>query len=147
MEGTKRKQENINAVDEKSPMVFISHSSRDKAFVEELVSLLEDLGLDESNLFCSSVDGFGIGLGENIFETLRDLFSKHKLFVIFVHSPRYYESAVSLNEMGAAWVLKTDFVSILTRDMEFGMMKGVVGSDKISIKVDASNGSVSVISS
>lgn len=139
MEGTKRKQENINAVDEKSPMVFISHSSRDKAFVEELVSLLEDLGLDESNLFCSSVDGFGIGLGENIFETLRNLFSKHKLFVIFVHSPRYYESAVSLNEMGAAWVLKTDFVSILTRDMEFGMMKGVVGSDKISIKVDASD--------
>ena len=43
-----------------------SHSSKDKAFVEELVELLESIGFDENNLFCSSVDGYGIGLGEDI---------------------------------------------------------------------------------
>lgn len=120
-----------------SPMVFISHSSKDKAFVEELVELLESIGFDESNLFCSSVDGYGIGLGEDIFETLKKLFREHELFVIFVHSPRYYESPVSLNEMGAAWVLKTNFYSFLTQDMQFERMKGVVNSDKVAIKVDA----------
>lgn len=120
-----------------SPMVFISHSSKDKAFVEELVELLESIGFDESNLFCSSVDGYGIGLGEDIFETLKKLFREHELFVIFVHSPRYYESPVSLNEMGAAWVLKTNFYSFLTQDMQFERMKGVVNSDKVAIKVSA----------
>jgi len=120
----------------KSPMVFISHSSKDKDFADALVVLLEDIGFDSSNLFCSSIDGYGIGLSEDIFETLRSLFNEHDLYVIFIHSPRYYESAVSLNEMGAAWVLKTDFCSILTSDMEFSKMTGVVNDSKISIKVN-----------
>ena len=51
-------------------MVFISHSSKDKSFVEALVDLLEGLGLTKNNLFCSSVDGYGIPLGRDIFETI-----------------------------------------------------------------------------
>ena len=121
----------------KTPMVFISHSSGDKDFAESLVTLLEDLGLNKSNLFCSSVDGYGVGLCQDIFATLFSLFSEHNLFVIFILSPRYYKSVVSLNEMGAAWVLKTDFCSFLTRDMEFDKIKGVVNKNAISIKVDA----------
>lgn len=121
----------------KSPMVFISHSSKDKKFVEALVVMMEDIGFDRSNLFCSSVDGYGIGLSEDIFETLRALFREHNLFVIFIHSPRYYKSPVSLNEMGAAWVLRTDFCSFLTTDMDFNMMKGVVNGSTLSIKVNA----------
>ena len=120
----------------KTPMVFISHSSKDKDFAEALVVLLEDLGMDSTNLFCSSIDGYGVGLSQDIFETLRSLFNEHNLFVIFIHSPRYYKSPVSLNEMGAAWVLKTDFCSLLTSDMEFSNMSGVVNDSKISIKVN-----------
>lgn len=120
----------------KSPLVFISHSSKDKEFAEALVVLLEDLGMDSSSVFCSSVDGYGIGLSQDIFDTLRSLFKEHELFVIFIHSPRYYLSTVSLNEMGAAWVLKTDFCSILTSDMNFRDMTGVINDKSISIKVD-----------
>ena len=120
----------------KTPMVFISHSSKDKDFAEALVVLLEDLGMDSTNLFCSSIDGYGVGLSQDIFETLRSLFNEHNLFVVFIHSPRYYKSSVSLNEMGAAWVLKTDFCSLLTSDMEFSNMSGVVNDSKISIKVN-----------
>lgn len=123
----------------KSPMVFISHSSNDKEFAEALVVLLEDIGFDSTNLFCSSVDGYGIGISQDIFETLRNLFNEHNLYVIFIHSPRYYKSPVSLNEMGAAWILKTDFCSFLTNDMDFSGMKGVVNSNAISIKVDGSD--------
>lgn len=129
------KTEEINP-STKTPMIFISHSSKDKPFVEALVSLLEDIGFDKSNLFCSSVDGYGIALSKDIFETLRSLFNEHNLYVIFIHSPRYYKSAVSLNEMGAAWVLKTDFCSFLTADMDFNKMSGVVNGSTISIKVD-----------
>lgn len=129
------KKEEMNA-SAKNPMIFISHSSKDKPFVEALVSLLEDIGFDKSNLFCSSVDGYGIALSKDIFETLRSLFNEHNLYVIFIHSPRYYKSAVSLNEMGAAWVLKTDFCSFLTADMDFNKMSGVVNGSTIAIKVD-----------
>lgn len=123
----------------KTPMVFISHSSKDKAFVEPLVELLEALGFDESNLFCSSVDGYGVALGDNIFDKLKSLFLEHELYVLFVHSPRYYGSTVSLNEMGAAWVLRVNYFSILTKDMEYGKMNGVVNSNTIAIKVNSSD--------
>ncbi len=120
-----------------SPMVFISHSSQDKEFAESLVDLLESIGLNKETLFCSSVDGYGLGLSDDIFETLLELFENHDLFMIFLHSPRYYKSSVSLNEMGAAWVLRSGFCSILTSDMDFSGLTGVVNGSKISIKVNA----------
>jgi len=59
----------------KPPMVFVSHSSEDKDFAEALVVLLEDIGFDSSNLFCSSIDGYGVGLSQDIFDTLLSLIS------------------------------------------------------------------------
>lgn len=123
----------------KKPLVFISHSSEDKEFAEALVILLEDMGLNEETIFCSSVDGYGLSLNENIFDGLRKRFDSHDLFVIFIHSPRYYKSAISLNEMGAAWVLRTEHCSLLTCDMEFNGMKGIVNETNICIKVNASD--------
>lgn len=120
----------------KSPMVFISHSSKDKEFAEALVDLLESIGLDKDTLFCSSVAGYGLNLSDDIFETLRNFFLNHDLFMIFIHSPRYYKSAVSLNEMGAAWALRKGFCSILTSDMEFSGLIAVVNDRTIAIKVN-----------
>ncbi len=125
-----------NELKEGKPLVFISHSSKDKDFVEALVSLLESLGFDNTNLFCSSIPDYWIGLSQDILDSLHKLFVNHSLFVIFVQSPRYYESPISLNEMGAAWVLKTNYCSILTKDMQKDNMKGVVGPNTIYIKVD-----------
>lgn len=120
----------------KTPLVFISHSSKDKDFVDALVNLLDDMGFTKETLFCSSVREYGIPLSGDIFETIRGLFLEHDLYVIFIHSPRFYGSAVSQNEMGAAWVLKTDFCSFLTNDMKYDKMIGVVNNAKLSIKVD-----------
>ena len=121
----------------KPPMVFISHASTDKTFVEALVHLLETIGFDESNLFCSSIPEYGIGLGNDIYEKLLSIFREKELHVIFIHSPRFYSRSICLNEMGAAWVLKTVHYSILTNDMEFEMMNGVVTPNCIALKVDA----------
>lgn len=121
----------------KAPMVFISHSSKDLEFVEALVTLLEGIGFDNKTLFCSSIPDYWIGLSKDIFASLRQLFTGHELYVIFIQSPRYYESAVSLNEMGAAWVLQTDYCSILTKDMQKEKMCGVFDDHTIFLKVDA----------
>lgn len=129
-------QKIIKQEDGKTPLVFISHSSKDKGFVEALVSLLESLGFDNTNLFCSSIPDYWIGLSQDIIDSIHKLFVEHELFVFFILSPRYYESTFSLNEMGAAWAFKTDYCSILTNDMKRKDMKGVINSSTISIKVD-----------
>ena len=120
----------------KEPLVFISHSSKDKAFVEALVELLEGIGLDDKSLFCSSVPGYWIGLSNDIFEALQGLFINRSLYVIFVQSPNFYQSPVSLNEMGAAWAVRAKYCSILTPEMEFSKMTAVVNSHLTAIKVN-----------
>ncbi len=122
----------------KKPKIFISHSSKDTKYVELLVALFDDMGLDEDNLFCSSVPGYGIPVSGKIFDYLREQFQEFDLHVIFVHSKSYYDSPISLNEMGAAWVLKNNFTSFLLPGFGFNEMKGVVNSDSISIKLDNS---------
>lgn len=134
----KRKIDNVETK-AKTPMVFISHSSKDIAFVEALVDLLEFLGLNKHTMFCSSVPGYGIKLSGRIIDNLLSIFDEHNLYVIFVQSPNYYNSPISLNEMGAAWVLRSGFCSFLTADMDFDKMKGVIDSSYISIKVNASD--------
>ncbi len=120
----------------KAPIVFISHSSKDLAFVEALVELLEGIGLDEKTLFCSSVPGYWINLGKDIYEVLLSMFTNRSLFVIFVQSHNFYNSPVSLNEMGAAWALKAEYCSILTPEMEYKEMTAVVDSRDVAIKVN-----------
>jgi hypothetical protein len=121
----------------KTPKIFISHSSKDKKHVELIVQLLKEMGLKQNMVFCSSVPGYDIDLSQDIFQTLLNMFNEHELYMIFVHSNNYYSSVVSLNEMGAAWALKTKFCSFLLPDFDFTDMKGVVNSSKISIKMDA----------
>ena len=120
----------------KTPQIFISHSSSDEAHVALIVKLLKDMGFNQDKVFCSSIPGYGIGLSKDIYDTLLNLFNEHNLYVIFVHSPNYYNSAVGLNEMGAAWVLKSNFCSFLLPGFDYSDMKGVVDSSKIAIKID-----------
>ncbi len=120
----------------KTPKIFISHSSKDVDYVAHIVNLLDGMGLDNTQVFCSSLPGYGIPIDEDIFDYLREQFSEYELHVIFVHSENYYNSSVSLNEMGAAWVLRNKVSSILLPGFDFGQMTGVVNDRSISIKLD-----------
>lgn len=122
---------------DKRPLIFISHSSQNKDQVGMLVELLRTINLQpQKDIFCSSLPGYDIPIGMDIFEFLRDRFLEYDLHVIFIHSPEYYESAVSLNEMGVAWALKNLVTSILLPGFGFGEMKGVINGTAISIKLD-----------
>lgn len=121
----------------KTPKIFISHKTEDKPFVKELVRMLEFIvGTDQDKLFCSSIAGYDIKPGREILEELRRQFNDYEIYLIIVHSPRYYESPICLNEMGAAWVLGTKFCSFLTDDCKFSMLKGAIDGKYISIKVN-----------
>lgn len=120
----------------KKRKIFISHSSADKKFAEALVDLLNVMGLGQEDIFCSSVPGYWIGNGRNFLDEIKTHFVNYDLFVIFIHSPRFYNSHISLNEMGAAWVLQSEYCSFLTNDMEYDQMDAVVTSHEIAIKVN-----------
>ena len=121
----------------KSSKIFISHSSRDLAFVQPLVELFEHIGLNSENMFCSSVAGYNVPLDGNIYDYLKEQFQSYDLRVIFMLSQNYYNSPASLNEMGAAWVLQHRYTSVLLPQFDFRDVKGVIDQMRISIKLDS----------
>ena len=117
--------------------IFVSHSSKDMIFVQTLVDLFKDIGLNEENMFCSSIPGYNIPLDVNIYDYLKEQFQNYDLHVIFVLSENYYNSPVSLAEMGAAWVLQQRYTSVLLPQFNFKDIKGVIDQIRISIKLDS----------
>lgn len=126
----------VATVDRKKPKVIISHSSNDSSFVSSLVTLLEGIGLNSNHLLCSCVPGYGIPLGSDIYDYLREQFQNFNLHVIFVLSKNYYDSVACMNEMGATWVLQSKYTMILMPGFEFKEIKGAVNPRQISIKLD-----------
>jgi hypothetical protein len=105
--------------------LFISHASKDAPIVEELLDILGLLGLGSEHIFCSSVAGYGIPLGENFYERLKTELTSDVL-VLFMLSANFFQSPVCLCEMGAAWVLTKKHVPILIPPTDFSEMKGVI---------------------
>ncbi len=127
---------------QKSPKIFISHASKDKDYVSCIVKLLEYIGLRQEQLFCSSVPGYDIPLDEDIYDYLRQQFQEYNLHVILVLSDNYYQSVACMNEMGAAWVLRNDYTTILLPGFEFKKIEGAINPRKIALKLDGDSDDV-----
>lgn len=115
--------------------IFISHSSNDIKYVKPFVELLESLGLNRQTMFCSSVNGYGIPIGQNIYEYLKAEFTDKNILVVMIMSDNYYSSEPCLNEMGATWVMSKEYLTILTGDFDFKQMKGSIDPQKIGFKI------------
>lgn len=128
----------VNADSSVKPVkIFISHSSRDLAFVQPLVELFEHIGLNTETMFCSSVPGYNVPLDYNIFDYMKEQFYNYDLRVIFVLSENYYRSPACLNEMGAAWVLQHRYTSVLLPGFDFSGSKGVLDQMRILIALNS----------
>lgn len=110
--------------------VFISHSSFDKEYAECMVQLLTDIGISHEKIFCSSVKGYGIPGGVNFLEYIRATLDSN-VVVISLLTDRFYNSKVSLCEMGATWVKTNIQIPIVippfTYDDIEGVIKGIQG--------------------
>jgi len=118
--------------------IFISHSSDNKAYGDALVDLLEDLGVESVDIKFTSNHAYGIGIGMNIFEWLKERIVE-KPHVIFLLSPEYYKSVPCLNEMGAAWVVGNDYTMIFTQDFELNgkeFLSGALDPRKMGFHID-----------
>lgn len=115
--------------------IFISHSKADIAYVSPFVALLETLGLDKRTMFCSSVQGYGIPLREDIFDYLKREFTDKNILVVIMLSDNYYKSVPCVSEMGATWVMSKDYQPVLLREFDFTQIKGPANPHKISFKI------------
>ncbi|HDR8241355.1 TPA: toll/interleukin-1 receptor domain-containing protein [Bacillus cereus] len=129
-------------IDNKIEKIFISHASRDKKYVKLLVNLLNSMGVpkNSNNIFCSSLSGYDIPYGEDIYDYLKNELNNNKTMVLFVLSDNYYQSAPCLNEMGAAWITSKKCSSVLTPNFDFKKIEGAIDPTQISFKMNDSNG-------
>lgn len=128
---TNKTEEALNG---RPPKIFISHKKEDEGYAQALVTLINFIvGADGDKVFCSSVPGYGIKQSRDIMDEMKAQFDDHDIFMVIIHSPRYYQSAICLNEMGASWVLGTKFASFMTKDCEYKHMCGVINQEKICI--------------
>lgn len=98
--------------------VFLSHKSDDKKYGDALEKFLVGLGLAENQLIYTSHPLHKIPLGKNIYDYLRSNIN-NQVFMIILFSNKYLDSPACVSEMGAAWVMQTDYVMMYTPDFSF----------------------------
>ncbi|HDX9683711.1 toll/interleukin-1 receptor domain-containing protein [Bacillus cereus] len=116
--------------------LFISHASKDKKYVKELVNLLVPLHIE--NIVCSSLNGYHIPNDVDIYDYLKEQLNGTGR-IVFVLSKNYYESAACLNEMGACWVLNKNYTTVLIPNFDYAEIVGAVNPNQMSFKMNDKN--------
>ena len=117
--------------------VFISHSSANKEIAEHLSAYLIRIGVNEKNIFCSSIIGQGVANGEKLNDAIGKAIRKSKL-IVFLLSRDFLDSSYCMEELGAGWYLNQHQGAIcfylVLPDMELSDLSGFVNSkvDKFS---------------
>lgn len=118
---------------QKSSTLFISHASKDREYVKELVTFLNLLQI--KNIVCSSLEDYQIPNDVDIYEYLKERINEDGR-VMFILSENYYGSAACLNEMGACWVLNKKYTTILTPNFNFEQIQGAINPNQMSFKIN-----------
>ncbi len=124
----------LGSVTEKKRKIFISHNSYDQEYCKALVLFIHNLGISQDCIVCTSLDGYGPRVDDDIYPWLRKQFD-YDIHVLFMLSKAYYNSVPSLNEMGAAWVLQQKYTSLILPGFDFNMIRGAVNPQKIAINL------------
>ena len=90
---------------DKPRKLFISHSSKDKKYIEEFVDHILQLGIgiDAKDIFCTSIEDMDIKNGDDIQNHIKDNILSSDFSFLMI-SENYKASEICLNEMGAVWV-------------------------------------------
>lgn len=129
---------NTISITTQSRKVFISHATKDKEIVAELIDLIRLAGVPHGQIFCSSFAEYTIPLGVNYLEWLKKEISADAL-ILYVLSEHFYESPICLAEMGGAWVLSNQHVPLVVPPFEFNKIKGVIPETQGMVINDPSN--------
>ncbi len=120
--------------------IFISHSSKDKVVIDQFVDkiLILGCGINEEDIFCTSIEGLGIKTGLDFREHIKESLLKSDYSFLLI-SNNYKKSDICLNEMGASW--SQDSISVkpfLFPDIGFDSI-GTLYSVKQASKINNSS--------
>lgn len=107
--------------------IFISHAVADKQLAKLLLDFLKEaIGVPASSIFCSSVKGHHIPLGEDFNAYIKEQIQKPKL-VILLMTPAYMESSFCLMELGAAWAQSAKSLAVVVPPIDFDTVTKTLG--------------------
>lgn len=135
--GQKQKHKDISAESlDDCPLVFISHSSKDREIVKLFIDdiLKKGLGLTDENIACTSFEATGVNPGDSIPVYIKQNIKGAKICLAMV-SQNYKSSEVCMNEVGAAWALDKAPVQIVLPDADFCELGWLLNTAKAS-KID-----------
>ena len=113
---------NTTCRDTGKKLIFLSHRSSDKKIGHALRNFLVGLGIKNDQLIYTSHPMHKIPMDANIYDYLRGNINSN-MFMIILWSDAYLESPACLNEMGAAWVVQSDYTNIYVPTFSFGNPK------------------------
>lgn len=120
------------------PLIFISHSSKDKKYGDAIRTFLLGLGVKDDELIYTSHPLNKIPLNDNIFDYLKRTMGQ-AMFVIFIWSDNFANSVACMNEAGAAWITSKDYVNLFVPDFNFrnpNFIDSVIDSNKMGIVIE-----------
>ena len=122
--------------DTKVPLIFISHSSKDKETVRVFIDfvLKNGLNLTDTDIACTSFEATGVSPGDNIPSYIKRNISGAKICLSMV-SINYKNSEVCMNEVGAAWALGKPPIQIVLPNTNFSELGWLLNTDKAA-KID-----------
>lgn len=98
--------------------IFISHSTKDRKFVEQIVEFLQlGMGVELRKIFCTSLYGT-LPTGEDFIKIIKNNV-KDRGMVLAVITPEYLKSQFCMMELGAAWAGAERLYPILALGTEY----------------------------
>ncbi len=98
--------------------LFISHSTNDKAEVEQLIDFLVlGMGVARSDIFCTSQNGT-FSAGEHFMEKIKEKLKDCQKVICFI-TPYYLKSISCVAEMGAAWCMTGKIIPLIAPPLRY----------------------------
>lgn len=99
-------------------VIFISHSTKNKELVKQVVDLLQTgMGIARNDIFCTLLNG-ELRTGEDFVSDIKKNMQECKM-VIAVITPEYLQSSFCMMELGAAWIQTPYLCPFLAGDVDY----------------------------
>lgn len=120
------------------PYIFLSHASFDSGILQLFKThiLKAGLGFKDNQIGYTSDEASGVPAGKSIPTYIKEGIGKSQVVLLMI-SDAYKNSEVCLNEMGAAWALDKNPISVLLPNVNFDKLGWLTSLDK-AIKIDDS---------
>ncbi len=98
--------------------IFISHCTKNKELVEQVLELLQlGMGIENRKIFCTQINGT-LPTGQDFVENIRREVQERKM-VIAIITPEYRKSMFCMMELGAAWAVADYLCPILVGGVKY----------------------------